>query len=408
MNRVIHEARLGAELSGARYAAVAVSIIGCILVFVEPTAASRWVGFFQDTGMYLSVLSFAIAGSLYAVVGYHTAATHLNLATELQRTVRSPRSIVGLRMTGDLAWLLGALLIVHGAAYTRTALHSESFSVMGWSLTLLGLSSATLCYAYGMLAGSLFRRAPGLFFMAVLPYALTLYANAFLSQDLTMQHVARLVAPYIDQSWGPGLVPNHGAILLLAAYCLSFALALVGIVSWRLSLMTSHAPSTPARPPHSVVLPLAIAVLSGAIVAGGLSADDYYRPRADGYACALDGRVCAWERHSGEGIATWTTAYELVQEVLTDVDHLELRFAEVGGPTGSDYIILSAPPGTLTVSRAAALMIPEYTSRIASHACRTGYEAEANLQLLDVLSHALGSDVASVHGEVGRILDGCR
>jgi len=394
---------LALGLSTARLPAVAVVVIGSVLIFVEPAETSRWIGFFQDTGMYLSVLSFAIAGSLFAVCGYYTGMKALTASPELSRSTRSPAAVLAVRAAGDLTWLLGALAVVHLTAFARTVVASGTLSGAGWSLSLLGLSSAALCYCAGMLTGQVLRHAAGLFVIATVPYALSLLARE-VALDRAMTNAQHLVGPFIDQSWGPSLLPNHAAILLLAAYCVLLAVTLSSLVAGR--LVTARGGIRPVK----VVWPLAGTTTAALTLFMGVGASDFYTPRTDGYACDERERVCAWERTATEDVSTWVSAYELVDAALGPLPHPELRFAESGAPpAGTDYVTISPPPGRLTPQRIAALMLPEYTTRMVAASCPTDPTApQITHQLREKLSRAVtGDERPGEMAEAQRLLETC-
>jgi hypothetical protein len=396
---------LALGLSTARLPAVAVVVIGSVLIFVEPAETSRWIGFFQDTGMYLSVLSFAIAGSLFAVCGYYTGMTALTASPELSRSPRSPAAVIAVRAAGDLTWLQGALAVVHLTAFARTVVASGTLSGAGWSLSLLGLASAALCYCAGMLTGQVVRHAAGLFVIATVPYALSLLARE-VALDRAMTNAQHLVGPFIDQSWGPSLLPNHAAILLLVAYCVLLAVTLGSVVAGRIVTVSGKVR------PATVVWPLAGTAAAALTLFMGVGASDFYTPRTEGYACDERERVCAWERTATatEGVSTWVSAYELVDATLEPLPHPELRFAEAGAPpAGTDYVIISPPPGRLTPERIAGLMLPEYATRMVAASCPTDPTAPRTThQLLETLSRAVtGDDPPGEMAEAQRLLETC-
>lgn len=400
--------RTSIELSTARIPAVGVSVIGCVLVFTDPTATSRWASFFQDTGMYLSVLSFAIAGSLFIVAGYWSGARSLAEAPEISRSVRTPGQVLRFRVSGDLTWLLASLAIVHVAAYSRTTALNGAISFSGASLSLLGFCSAVLCYALGLILGFVVRRAVGALVVAVIPYGLTLYANGTLSVEPATQPFARLVAPYIDQSWGPFRVPAHGPILLLAAYCALLAATLLGISRSQVARRPGGPRALPTLS-RAVAVPLVGAVLAGGVIASTVPASAFSHQRIDGYSCSTEGSVCAWDRGAVAGLHTWVQAYDDVQGVLGTLPRPDLQFAEYGAPTDEpDRVVLAPPPGPLHNLEVARLMLTEYTSLMAATTCSADSAGRVAADLNDLFQLALGTDeVGAAQDEARRLLDEC-
>ncbi|WP_298461282.1 hypothetical protein [uncultured Cellulomonas sp.] len=359
--------------------------------------------------MYLTVFSFAIAGSLFAIAGYYSGARYLSRATELARSVRPSGSLLGFHAAGDLSWLLAGLATVHTVAYARTAASSGTISALGWSLTILGFASATLCYALGLLLGSLFRRMIGIFFVAVVPYGLTLYANGVLSLNPSQQRVARLVAPYIDQTWGPSAVPSDGPIILLGAYCLLVAVTFAGLVALRLNTY-GGAPERQARLPRVVTGAFIGAVVAGTVTATSVSASDYFENRTTGYDCADDGRICAWHRNDAENVTMWIAADELIRSALAEVPHEELRFAEFGVPVDDGWITLYPPLGKVSVGGVVSMMLPEYISRLTATQCAPERSALATAEMITAVGEALvdeGRGPTAARDDVRRLLGAC-
>lgn len=393
--------RLGPEISTARPVAVGVAVVGSVLVFAEPSQTSRWVGYYQDTGMYLSVLSFAVVGSLFAVAGYWTGAHGMHDAPQHRLAVRSGSQILLLRAGGDLAWLVAALMVIHVSAYLRTAAAAGVVSSMGWSLSLLGTAAAIMCYALAVLIGSFVGRTVGVFLVAPLPYAATLLANSVVSLDPFWYRSARLMAPYIDQTWGPALVPRHGPILLLASYCLLTAATAFGVVAARAGSSSS------ARVWRRPLWWAAAAALTGALVATSVSGDDYYEHRHAGYRCDDSGRFCAWDRGALGGVETWTEAERRVRVVLDDLPAPALRFAEPrSGGSGSGTVELPMVPGTLDVDNAASVLLTEYVAAITTEACSPDAVTQARADLETLLRDAMTRG-ANANNASREVLDAC-
>lgn len=392
--------RLSLALSSARPTALLVALLGGTLVLTERAGSSFWLGYHQDTGMYLSVLSFAIAGSLFAVAGYRTAVRRLVGAPESARAGRPTGAVLRMHVAGDLGWLLAGLLLVHVAAYARTAAVAGELSPMGASLSALGLGAATLCYAVGVALGAVVRRMLGIVVVAAIPYALTLYANLSMSLDPRLHRAVRLVAPYVDQSWGPHLVPRHGPILLLLAYCTLLAAALLSATAQRL-----RPPGAPAGHRGTSLL-LVGAVLAGGVTTTRVSASDYYRERETGYACSPDERVCAWQR--GGSIAPWLEADEAARHAVVGLAHDPVRFAEQGVPAGTGHVVLTAPSPRPATHDIAALMLREHSARIAAGRCRADMVGRTEEDLYGVLAPALvGTGTRPATESARRLLDDC-
>lgn len=398
MRTFLQHARLAVELSTARLPAAGVVVVGSFLVFTESAATSRWLGHAHDTGMYLSVLSFAIAGSLFAISGYHTAARGLVGAPELRRSTRSGADVVGLRVTGDLAWLLTGLLVVHAAAYLRTAGHAGGLEAHGWSLSLLGLCSASACYGLGLVLGAIIKHVLGLFPVAVLPYGLTLLAGevAF-SPASRFQH---LVGPFVDQSWGALYLPNHAAVGLLAAYSACAAAALVAV--------SAHTVRTATFARRGLVaMPLLGVLATGTVLAAFVPGTSFYHPRAASYECDPEHVVCVRDVLGGSRLDDWRDAEATVRDALGSSADPRLKFTEAGVPVDG-YVALALPTSRVTGAHLAALMLEQYVNRLVT-ACSDEREAMvARVELLETITPMLEDpDPERTEDTVDRIVSGC-
>lgn len=369
--------------SRVRLVGVAIALVGAVLVFIEP--APMWWWFVQDVGMYLTVFSFAIAGSLCAVAGYVTGSRRLANATELARGVRPMPLAVGMVWAGDLVWLLGGLAATHAAAFGRALANGATPSTMAWSLGVLSFSSATMCYLLGVLAGAVLRHPVGAILAAVAPYALTLLSTQVLALRPTWQPIAQLVAPYIDQGWGPGLVPAHGPILMLALYCALMAVTAAQVALWVLRLRLCQADVTTPRP-RGLAAPVGLMAVA-AFLAVTIDASDYYTVRTDGWRCSADGRMCAWDRGHGVGVEMWDRALTQVQESLVATDVPDLRFVEgEGGRHVPDEAVHLYPPtGHLTTEVIVGLILPEYVYPLVDTTCSQDKSLQASADLVEAL-----------------------
>jgi hypothetical protein len=391
--------------SSARLPGVLIAVVGSVLVFVEPDP--RWIWFVQDTGMYLSVFSFAIAGSLCSVAGYVTGSRRLAGATELARGVRPLSAATAHAYAGDLAWLLGGLAVVHVAAYVRALSSGALFSTMGWSLEVLSVASASMCYALGVLIGVGLRHPVGLIVAAVVPYGLTLISNQFLQSDPALQPIARLAAPFIDQTWGPQAVPAHGPILLLASYALCLGVTAAQLVNWSVRMRFAAAPARRPRR-RALVAPVGALVAAG-MVAGTVSASDYFTWRTDGWACSDDGRICAWDRGNGVDVALWDTALDRVLAAMEGAPVPDLRFAEYGIPDDESEgrVTLPSQPGKQTVEAIASVIVPEYTWRLVESECTVTDAWEVDAAIQEAVFNALNQQGEPEPGLIQEQLRAC-
>lgn len=384
MRRAARAVLIAVELSAARRPAIALVAVCVTLVFIAPADTTSWVWFFQDAGMFLSMLSFAIAGSMFAISGYFTGMKALGGAPELARSPRSPVRVLGLRACGDLAWLLAALLLVHACAYARTALATGTLSWAGASLTVLGLTSATACYGIGLMLGTWIRRTAGLVVVALIPYSLTFLASEMATRP-GITYAQHIIGPFIDQSWGPIWGAAHPAVLLLALYCALLATTLMGLAAVGTRTAAGRTPWW-----HPAVPLVATAVIATVLVTN-VGSIDYAVARSEGFRCDEAGHVCAWDRGGAGGVQTWATAYDRTQRALGDLDQPHLTFEEAGNPAGEpsnpDRIVLSPSPGRLDVPTVTAMMLTEYAVRLADGACTDPYAAaETYEQLLHILT----------------------
>lgn len=398
MTDVVARVRIGAAVSTARLPAVIMVVVGSVLVFSEPAGTSRWLGHFHDTGMYLSVLSFAVAGSFFALSGYHTGMRALS-AVEVTRAGRPVGSAVGLRAAGDLTWLLGGLLVVHSAAYARTAWAAGAVEWHGWSLMVLGLASATLCYAGGLLLGRSVRHRLGLVVVAVVPYALTLVSGEVALGPAWRFH--QLMAPFIDQTWGTALLPRHPAVLLLALYAALAAATLLAAVS-RLTARSADRAGLPIR------VPLLATAAAAAVLVTSVQGSDYSVRRTDAVACDPAGRVCMREVPGGSDLQDWVAAYDRLGGALGPSLRTELRFAE-SGVVLDGYTELPHPPGRLTTSTLARLMLDVAVRTMVDDACADDGEAvRVRAELVEMFGPRLETAGPPPSAdEVGVVLGGC-
>ncbi|MBO9570457.1 MAG: hypothetical protein J7503_16760 [Cellulomonas iranensis] len=329
-----------AAVSGAPTAALLLAVAGSALVLMEDPATSRWLGAAPDTGLFLSVLSFAVGGCLFAVVGYLTGSRwSRDRGYALRRSVPSPVRVVVVSGVGDLVWLVGTLLLVHAVAYGRSVVLGASSPLPAWPLSLLGLVAATSCYAVAAVVGAALRTPFGVALVAPAPYAATLLAGEVaLSSRPELQ---QLVAPFVDQTWFPNLVPDPLPLLALAAYCAAVtAAAGVGLVV--LLGVRLHVP----RPRTATALvPLAAVLVTAGIVASGWSPNGFARTDRSGAVCSPDGRVCVWG--SSRTVLPVVVAAErrvraAVERAGTPAD---LRFAQYGlaDDDGTTVVVETAP-----------------------------------------------------------------
>ncbi len=396
---------LGVRLSTARIPAVLVALVGSLLVFIEPSQNSRWVGYFPDTGMYLSVFSYAVGGSLFALSGYHTMALRVVRAPELARSVRSPDDVLALRAAGDLVWLWGALLVVHSAAYLRTGLYASAFSLSWWSLSLLGFAAATLCYSLGVALGALLRIPWMQFVVTLLPYALTLLAgDVALSGAYRFQH---LIGPFVDQSWGSAFLPNHLPIVTLAVYSGATAATLF-FGSLFFAARGDEAIRTGIRCGAGL---FAMVVAGGAMVLF-FPGTTFYVPRTSGWSCSTSGDVCGWITPGSVGVATLEIAYANVERAFGDATPPSLRFAERNVPVSGDYLTLDMPPGHPGAAQVATAMLPSFVDAVTAPRCGDSREgirvrAEVTDMLLARLNDVADDDSSAATG-LEALLDACR
>ncbi|WP_150118141.1 hypothetical protein [Cellulomonas sp. B6] len=347
-----------AAVSGAPAAALLLTAAGAVLVLAEDPATSRWLGATPDTGLFLSVLSFAVGGCLFAVVGYLAGArwSH-DRGYPLRRSVPGLPRVVLVSVAGDLVWLVGALLLVHLVAFGRSAALGASAPLSGWPLSVLGLASATSCYVVAAVVGAALRTPFGVVLVAPAPYAATLLAGEVAVSS--RPEVQQLVAPFVDQAWYPSLVPAAGPLLVLAAYCLAVAAtagtALVVLLGARLHAARPHA--------ATVLLPAAAVVACAGLVTAGWSPNGFARPDPSGPACSADGRVCVW----GGSRRTLPVLEAAERRVRAAVERAgapaDLRFVQHGLPSDDTAVPVDTPPGHVGEADVRAQMVAAYAQR---------------------------------------------
>lgn len=350
-----------AAVSRAPAAALLLTAAGSTLVFAESPATSRWLGATPDTGLFLSVLSFAIGGCLFAVVGYLAGARwSVDREFALRRSVPSTTRVVLVAAGGDLVWLMGALLLVHVVAYARSVTLGASDLLSAWPLTLLGAAAATSCYLVAAAVGAVLRTPFGVVLVAPAPYAATLLAG-----ELAMSsrpEVQQLVAPFVDQTWFPNLVPDPRPLLVLAAYCLAVAvtasMVLVMVLGVRLHV---------ARPRAATILvPAAGVVASAALVASAWTPNGFARVDPAGAVCSVDDRVCVWTGSR----ARLPVLAAAEREVRTAVERAgvapDLRFAQYGLATGVTTVTVETSPAHVDEAEVRRQMAAAYAQRWAA------------------------------------------
>lgn len=271
--------------------AVLIAAAGTVIAAVSDPSSSTWVGKAQNTASYATVFAFAIAGCLSVVAGYVAGA---DLArdehTLLRRGVRPVAGLVASRALGDLGWLWAGLLTALAAAFGRTIVVGGGFRADSWSPVVSAMCSVAATYASGLLAGALIRHRVALVVVAPLPYVATLWSSGVLSmsEQAPMQF---LIAPYVDQSWFPGVVPAPGAFGALAGYVAGTAAIFLACTIAFLQ------PRLRRRPPGARLLVTAsVVTLLAAIQVVGIGGPaGFGRPNPAGVLCTTGpAPVCVW------------------------------------------------------------------------------------------------------------------
>lgn len=382
-----------AAVSGAPTAALLLAVAGSALVLMEDPATSRWLGAAPDTGLFLSVLSFAVGGCLFAVVGYLTGSRwSRDRGYALRRSVPSPVRVVVVSGVGDLVWLVGTLLLVHAVAYGRSAVLGASSPLPAWPLSLLGLVAATSCYAVAAVVGAALRTPFGVALVAPAPYAATLLAGEVaLSSRPELQ---QLVAPFVDQTWFPNLVPDPLPLLALAAYCAAVtAAAGVGLVV--LLGVRLHVP----RPRTATALvPLAAVLVTAGIVASGWSPNGFARTDRSGAVCSPDGRVCVW----GSSRAVLPVVVAAERRVRAAVERAgtpaDLQFAQYGlADDDGTTVVVETAPAHVDEADVRRQMVAAYAQRWAAPCTGTADEvtllADLHAALLRAVEEGTSDDL---------------
>lgn len=355
-----------AAVSGAPAAALLLAVAGSALVLVEDPATSRWLGAAPDTGLFLSVLSFAVGGCLFAVVGYLAGArwSH-DGGYALRRSVPSLVRVVAVSSAGDLVWLGGTLLMVHAVAYGRSAVLGASSLLSAWPLSLLGLLAATSCYAVAAVVGTALRTPFGVALVAPAPYAATLLAGEVAISS--RPELQQLVAPFVDQTWFPNLVPAPLPLLTLSAYCAAVT-ATAGVSTVVLLGARLHV----ARPrAATALLPAAAVLVTAGMVASGWSPNGFARTDPSGAVCSPDGRACAWA--SSRTVLPALVAAE--RRVRTAVERAgvpaDLRFAQYGLADDGTTVVVDTAPAQVDEADVRRQMVDAYTQRWAESCAAT-------------------------------------
>lgn len=332
---------VAAAVSRAPGAAVLLVAAASVLIFVEVPSVSNWLGQSADTGLFLTVFSFAIAGCLFAVVGYLSGAQwSIDPGNQIARSVRSASQVVTFRAIGDLVWLGGALLIVHSLAYGRSVIEGAQGIYIAWPLSVLGMASALSCYCVAAAFGSLMRTVFGVVLVAPAPYAATLFAGevALSSRPEAQQ----LIAPFIDQSWYPNLLPAPIPILQLSGYSLALAAAAFILV---LAYLTRHEQASLLYL-RVGLFPIFAIVITAHLVTSNWSPNGFARENPWGPLCNSSGSVCVWQNLSAD-LVVYDAAERRVRGVIQDVVALpDLKFYQYGLELPDDdavWIDVSSP-----------------------------------------------------------------
>lgn len=391
-----------AAVSHAPAAALMLTAAGSALVFVETPGRSRWLGTAPDTGLFLTVLSFAVAGCLFAVIGYLAGARwSSDRGYRLRRSVPPVPRVVLVAVGGDLVWLVGALVLVHAVAYGRSAAEGAVGLASAWPLSLLGLAAAVSCYAVAAMVGAVLRTPFGVVLVTPAPYAATLLAGeAALSPRPELQ---QLVAPFVDQAWYPNLVPNPGPLLVLATYCLAVAATAAVVLMVVLGMRLRVAAPRPA----AVLVPAAATAVTALLVAAGWSPNGFARPNPAGALCAGDDRVCVWAS-SPDALPVLVSAEQRVREAVVGLGApADLRFSQNGLERGEEVVAVQTSPTGLDEGAVVVEMVSAYVEALMAE-CGTDIDAlTAKADLHDALLRASSGEPVGGRDTYERGLSAC-
>lgn len=197
-------------------AAAIMTIVGVVIVLNDSNSQSRWLGWWQQTTMYVHAYSVIVLGSV--MVG---AAAWQAQSRRRRQTITWERSTPrgGLPATVTV-WLASALpsaagiLAVFATAFAMTSALSDSFEP-AWSLVALTVGWILSLTAVGTALGSVFssRLVPPL--AAGSAYAL-IVALGYVAPN----SILTTVVPFVSERWDPDFIPRNGRLLLATAWIL--------------------------------------------------------------------------------------------------------------------------------------------------------------------------------------------
>jgi hypothetical protein len=382
---------LGVHLATSRaiLPSTLIAIAGAVIAFLSQPLDTVWVGRPQNTALYLTVFGFAIAGCLSLVAGFVAGSDLAHDRGSLARRSAHPLSrLLRWRVLADLAWLGVGLVIAAAFALIRTAGFGGVVRADTWSPAVLSAASVVATYGWGLLLGAVLRHPGWLILVGPIPYALTLYASGVVAMS-DRPAVQQLVAPFIDQSWYPSLVPNPGPILTLATYVLLTG-AMAGISAGALLARLHHG----VRTGGAALAVCALAtVLVAAHVASTWSPDGYARLNTSGVRCSPSHDVCVWSDQASQ-LPTWQEASQAVERTTDLLPLPHVRFTQKGirpSESGSREVDVFNPRPSQPELTAAMLAVYAVA---ATEQCGAGEDAEsARSALLQDLTRHLSNGV---------------
>ncbi|WP_418957675.1 DUF7224 domain-containing protein [Streptomyces tritici] len=277
----------------AKWAAAAMTAIGCWYLASESPAQSDWIGWWTQTSLQVQLFGVIVMGSVTssaAAWGAGRAHRHrtLPLAETAARSGWTQALVVGLA-----AWLCALLgyAVLAAVAFARTAAVSELTAPV-WAPLLLGAAVLALQTGFGVAVGL------ALPSRVVAPFAGVFWYGLFVVLGFLPDSPLNKLVPAVDEHWDTVFAPNTPRMLVAGVWCLALALLLP-------ALPALLRPAARPRPYAPVALGLVALAAGGALVSFPTpKPDPYWAVRKEQPAapvCATSGRTtaCLWpeDRH---------------------------------------------------------------------------------------------------------------
>ncbi|MFD4634614.1 hypothetical protein ACFVYR_28095 [Streptomyces sp. NPDC058284] len=308
----------------AKWAAALMGAAGVYYLSAESPGESDWIGWWNQTSLQVQLFSVIVMGSVMSAAAAWGAGRAFRHRTRVwaDTAARGGWSQALLLWLAVWLWALIAYAVLIAVAFSRTAGVSDVYEP-AWTPLLLGAGMMGLEIAVGVAIGS------ALPSRVIAPFAGIFWYGLFVFVAFVPDTPLDKLFPAIDEFWSSEFEPNTTRMLIAAAWCLTFGLALTALPAlWRRAALAPR--------------PLALGALTVvALVAGGTLVafrtpvpDSYWAVRKEQPAqplCAASGRtkVCLWpeDRHL---LPQARAAVRTVDSGLGDLSNLNRAFYASG------------------------------------------------------------------------------